>query len=64
MPNEVELKPCPYCGGEAIIRARLGKLYVTAFHKPSCFIEPDTWLLSTRNIKTHIRTWNRRADNG
>lgn len=62
MPNE--LKPCPFCGGEAIILCRLGKLFVTARHKENCAIKPDTWLMNTKLIGKQIKAWNRRADNG
>lgn len=62
MPNE--LKPCPFCGGEAVIKFQLGKFYVTAIHKENCLIKPDTWLMPTRFIGNQIRAWNRRADNG
>ena len=61
MPNE--LKPCPFCGGEAIIREGLGKLYVTAFHKKTCLMRVDTWHVPSNDIKKHIKIWNRRVDN-
>ncbi len=58
-----ELKPCPFCGGEAEIREVLGKLYVHPIHKPHCIIKPDTWLQSSLPIKKQIKAWNRRVGN-
>ncbi len=62
MPNE--LKPCPFCGGEAVIRFLFGKPYISPLHKNGCVIRPDTWLKSSLPIKKQIKAWNRRADNG
>ena len=57
-----ELKPCPFCGGEAYIRS-FGGLYVDAFHKKKCLIKPDTFLISAgMPIEKQIKIWNRRAD--
>lgn len=61
MPNE--LKPCPFCGGEAVIRVLFGKMYICPIHKPNCVLKPDTWLQSTLPIKKQIKAWNRRVDN-
>ena len=58
-----ELKPCPFCGGEAIIRFSLGNEYISPIHKACCIIEPNTWLISSKPIKVQIKAWNRRADN-
>ena len=59
-----ELKPCPFCGGEAIIRILFGKMYISPLHKQNCIVKPDTWLQSELPIKKQIKAWNRRADNG
>ena len=37
-----ELKPCPFCGGEAVIRVVVGKEYICPIHKNSCLTEPKT----------------------
>ena len=59
-----ELKPCPYCGGEAFIREQFGNFYITANHKKNCLVSPNTWLMSNKNIKKQIKSWNMRCDNG
>ena len=28
-----ELKPCPFCGGEAVIRINMGTAYICPIHK-------------------------------
>lgn len=59
-----ELKPCPFCGGEAVIRVSMGKEYIRPIHKKNCVIKVDTWLQSSLSIKKQIKAWNRRANNG
>lgn len=59
----MELKPCPFCGGEAVLRSALGKLFISPLHKKGCVIEPNTWLQSEMKIEKQIEAWNRRADN-
>lgn len=58
-----ELLPCPFCGGEAVIRVLGGKEYIRPIHKKSCVIKPDTWLQSSLPIKKQIQAWNRRVEN-
>lgn len=58
-----ELKPCPFCGGEAVIREQMGNLYIRPIHKRSCIMRPDTWLLSSMPLKNQIKAWNRRVEN-
>lgn len=59
-----KLKPCPFCGGEAVIRESFGNLYIRPIHKEDCLVKPDTWLISTNvSLKKQIKAWNRRADN-
>jgi hypothetical protein len=59
-----ELKPCPFCGGEAVIRVLMGKEYIRPMHKKNCVMEIDTWLNSSLHIKKQIKAWNRRAEDG
>ena len=59
MPNE--LKPCPFCGGEAVIRILFGKQFIAPLHKKSCIIKPDTWLKADLPIENQIKAWNRRV---
>jgi hypothetical protein len=61
---ETKLKPCPFCGGEAIIRVLMGKMYICPIHKRNCLLRPDTWLQSSYPIQKQIKAWNRRFDNG
>lgn len=56
-----ELKSCPFCGGEAVIRVLMGKGYICPIHKNSCIIKPDTWLQSNFPIKKQIKAWNTRT---
>ena len=59
-----ELKPCPFCEGEAVIRINMGNVYICPIHKKECVIKPNTWLQSSLPIKKQIEAWNRRAENG
>lgn len=54
------LRPCPFCGGEAILLQLLETEYIGAIHKKSCTMRPDTWLLSAKPIKKQIKAWNQR----
>lgn len=56
-----ELKSCPFCGGEAVIRVNMGKEYICPIHKKGCVIKPDTWLQSNLPIKMQIKAWNTRT---
>lgn len=53
-----ELKPCPFCGGEARINA-----YGFNQYSVDCKI---CWVETPRKsgVKNAIESWNRRADNG
>ena len=55
-----KLKPCPFCGGEAVIATDLGKKYIQPMHRKKCIVRPDTWLQSSMPIKKQIKAWNRR----
>ena len=55
-----DLEPCPFCGGEAVIRPLLGNIYICPIHEKSCTIRPNTWLISNLPIKDQIKVWNKR----
>lgn len=57
----VELLPCPFCGGEAVIGVSMGNEYIRPIHKRNCVIKPDTWLQSSLPIKKQIKAWNTRT---
>ena len=59
----MELKPCPFCGGEAVIRVLMGKEYIRPIHKKNCVMNIDTWLQSSLPIKKQIKAWNTRFEN-
>jgi hypothetical protein len=57
-----ELKPCPFCGGEAYIRVTLKTPYIDAFHKKNCMVKPNTWLFAGhKDIEKQAKAWNRRV---
>ena len=57
-----ELKTCPFCGGEAVIRVQMGNMYIAPIHKKWCRMKIDTWLISSEPIQKQIKIWNRRVD--
>ena len=59
----MELKPCPFCGGESVIRVLMGKEYIRPIHKNNCVLNIDTWLQSSLPIKKQIKAWNTRFEN-
>lgn len=66
MPNE--LKPCPFCGGEAtVFVSGEGGVYVIC---TKCFIRTQTlvdtlaYSKPTNAVYKVVDQWNRRVDNG
>ena len=56
-----ELKPCPFCGGEAYIHIPFS--FIDVHHKKECLVRPDTFTFSYETpIEEQIKIWNRRAD--
>lgn len=55
------LKPCPYCGGKAVIAEAIDRLYVDCMHKSDCVATPNSWFkASDWGIEKQIRKWNNR----
>lgn len=54
--DEIELKPCPFCGGEAVERGH----NVVWIRCRECGAETKAWCSSEQAKEA----WNRRADNG
>ena len=68
MPNELKLRECPFCGGQAELRTYLasnGKKSWSVRCKNMCAVtcghtENGKWRATMR--KEAINTWNRRAN--
>ena len=54
-----ELKPCPFCGGEATVQEWEGGYYIECLN-PDCDVSPATADFDAE--KEAIVAWNRRAD--
>ena len=52
-----ELKPCPFCGGEAIRSNGHGEPIIWVNHKRGCFLGE----LVIRDFDESVSAWNRRA---
>lgn len=59
---EIELKPCPFCGGKAEKRTFIknGGFYIYRVYCTQCQIGAA----GHTSMKRACETWNRRADNG
>lgn len=58
--SEIKLKPCPFCGGEAIINVVLGMDCKTAMCV-KCYAQVGNFDGNNAKIKA-AEAWNRRAD--
>lgn len=57
------LKPCPFCGGEAVIVEALERLHIDCHHKKDCPATPNTWFKTSKwGIEKQIRKWNNRKE--
>lgn len=59
--TKMDLKPCPFCGGDAYIEVYAGITFINAHHTKRCAMHPDTWLLTNKSLKKQIKAWNMRA---
>lgn len=68
-----KLKPCPFCGGEAILITRTGDMLIHRVECTVCLAQmgESHWAMSSEkgNLffgreEDAIKAWNRRADNG
>ena len=58
-----ELKPCPFCGGEATLEYGRGfRKYWVCCNNPKCRIQPQTDAHEYKGVI--VREWNRRAEDG
>lgn len=59
-----ELKPCPFCGGRAIIEHWVsgGMMYMVKCGNPDCAV-PTEGYPSGRDLNVVIEQWNRREQN-
>lgn len=55
-----ELKPCPFCGGEAGLSS-VGTSYMAHCYTPNCIMEVTPYFASVENA---VDAWNKRAHEG
>lgn len=61
--DRVNLKPCPYCGGEAYIAFFNGRNpYIDCKHTKKCYMRPSTFLMSAERLSKQIKAWNMREE--
>lgn len=60
----VDLKPCPFCGGEARLFVNDGISVVCTKCYARTMVRVDTMEGKSSAVESVIEAWNRRADNG
>ena len=63
--KNIELKPCPFCGGNPVIEhwSSGGLMYMVKCNNPDCQI-PSCGYPKGHNLNEVKEEWNRRSDNG
>lgn len=59
-----ELKPCPFCGGEARLFVNGGVRVICSKCYVGTRILTDSMEYESSAVETVVEEWNRRADNG
>lgn len=61
-----ELKPCPFCGGQARIGYAINDYnrWGVSCQNCGCSVEVEDWKGVDDTEENAIAAWNRRADNG
>ena len=57
--EQIKLKPCPFCGGEATLKQNFAGQFAVYCEKCECIY----WGGNSRNKASVYNAWNRRADN-
>ena len=60
----MNLKPCPFCGGEAKVRAVGNQKEYLTFFCSVCGRTPVDYCEASTTVWGAKKVWNRRADNG
>ena len=61
----IELKPCPFCGGQAELRVKMNEGVTVQCSK--CDVQTRSWVdfgHGTNAVRTVVEAWNRRITDG
>ena len=61
MPS-IELKPCPFCGGEAEVLEDRVRVWGLIQHSPECWLAYDMPRFRQELPKAEFKSWNTRAE--
>lgn len=69
--SEIKLKPCPFCGGEALLESEADPTYAPTFYDPGCANASVVWwckcvecgatVALQESEQNAAEAWNRRA---